>query len=85
MKWTKFDPARGYRQKRPAIYKNVLVLLAADHEKGMPHGVAVGYRKNSGGDKSLPFFMVPGIGGNVIGWCDCLPADLKAPDRFPSA
>jgi hypothetical protein len=84
MRWVSFDPARGYRQKRPPIYKNVLVLLAENHEKGLPQGVAVGYRKDSGGDKSLPFFVVPGIGGTVIAWSDSLPDDFVAPARFPS-
>lgn len=84
MKWTKFDPTRGYRQKRPPLRKDVLVLLAENVAEGLPQGVAVGYRKDSGGDKRYPFFVVPGIGGNVIAWCDCLPPDYVAPKRFPS-
>jgi len=83
-KWVPFDPAKGYRQKRPPLRKNVLVLIAEKEEEGLPQGVAVGYRKDSSGIKSLPYFVIPGIGGNVIAWCDCLPQDYKDPERFPS-
>lgn len=84
-RWMPFDPAKGWRQKRPPLRKDVLVLLAAriTDQGDYPQAVAVGYRKDSGGDKSLPFFVVPGIGGDVIAWCDCLPTDYKAPERFP--
>lgn len=47
-----------------------------------PPGIAVGYRKDSGGDKSLPYFVIPGIGGKVLAWCDCLPDDFQ-PLKIP--
>jgi len=87
MKWYAFDPAKGYRQKRPPEKKYVLVKLKAAAPRvikvggdearrlhsSMPGPIAVGYRKDGGGDKDSPFFVVPGIGGEVIEWCDCLP------------
>ncbi len=88
MKWYKFDPAKGSRQKRPPIYRQVLVktqLPETVHDVGLgdvglratfPVGVAVGYRKNAAGDKQSPFFVVPGIGGSVSEWCDCLPEEV---------
>ena len=40
---------------------------------------AVGYLKNAAGDKQCPYFVVPGIGGRVLRWCDCLPENLGNP------
>lgn len=42
-----------------------------------PPGIAVGYRKDSGGDKSRPYFVIPGLGGEVTAWSDCLPDDFE--------
>lgn len=74
MKWIPFDPSKGYRQKRPLLKKYVLCLVAARDDG--PNTIAIGYRKDSAGDKSCPFFVVPGHGGDVIAWCDCLPESL---------
>ena len=71
-KWHPFDPQKGYRQLRPKERKYVLVLRVSE-EEGIPDAVAVGYRRDSGGCKRYPFFVVPGLGGKVIAWCDCLP------------
>ncbi len=30
------------------------------------------------GDKQSPYFVIPGIGGEVSEWCDCLPEELAA-------
>jgi len=78
MKWHSFDPTRGYRQKRPPIKKYVLVRIAP-RNPSLPEGFAVGYRKDAAGCKNSPYFVIPGIGGDVLAWCDCLPADLAWP------
>ncbi|GAH74182.1 unnamed protein product [marine sediment metagenome] len=72
MKWYNFNPTKGSRQKRPPIRKYVLVQLASI-DKCLPEAIAVGYRKNAAGDKQSPYFVIPGIGGTVLRWCDCLP------------
>lgn len=72
LKWRPFDKAKGSRQLRPPEHKPVLVLCAS-REAGMPEAVCVGYRKNAVGDKQSPYFVVPGHGGEVLAWCDCLP------------
>ncbi|MES2367732.1 MAG: hypothetical protein V4563_17780 [Pseudomonadota bacterium] len=79
MKWYPFDKAKGSCQKRPPERRHVLVVLAPNKDKSVPSGVAVGYRKNAAGDKQCPYFVVPGIGGEVIAWCDCLPDGFQAP------
>ena len=73
-KWHPFDLNKGYRQKRPPIYKLVLVKVDTTDYK---HCIVVGYRKNSGGDKSLPYFVIPGFPTTgqfpkVTAWRDCL-------------
>lgn len=78
MKWYPFDSQKGYRQKRPPIKKYVLVRMLP-METGLPKGIAVGYRKDAAGDKTSPYFVVPGIGGKVVEWCDCLPDGFKWP------
>lgn len=93
MKWYKFDPKKGSSQKRPALRRWVVVKLKpkepeqVDLGNGLkpglglvcsyPSGIAVGYTKNFGGDPQSPYFVVPGIGGEVIEWCDCLPDDFN--------
>lgn len=79
MKWYPFDSTKGSRQKRPPLYRLVLVCTAEQPEKGLPPGVAVGYRKDIAGDKQSPFFVIPGVGGEVTHWCDCLGDDFDAP------
>lgn len=78
MKWHRFDPAKGSRQKRPPIKKDVLVLMVSKGP-GLPMGVAVGYRKDGAGDKQSPYFVVPGLYSPVVAWCDCLPDDFAFP------
>ena len=94
LKWYPFDPTKGSRQKRPPERKLVLVrtqqgdfsynhdksLMIFTPEEGSPPGLAVGYLKNSAGDKQSPFFVIPGIGGDVTAWCDCLPPELTFED-----
>jgi hypothetical protein len=78
-KWHPFDKAKGYHQKRPPVGRPVLVLLPPNAINigcgTTPHGIAVGYRKNAAGDKSCPYFVIPGIGGEPVAWCDCLGYD----------
>ena len=71
-KWYRFDKRKGSHQKRPPIKKYVLVLRENETNR-IPYVIAVGYRKDGGGDKQSPYFVVPGLGGNVLAWCDCLP------------
>lgn len=78
-KWYAFDKARGSRQKRPPVKKYVLVRMQG-RGPGYPMGIAVGYRKNAGGDKQCPYFVVPGLHtGAVVEWCDCLPDEFEWP------
>jgi hypothetical protein len=96
-KWHKWDGSKGYRQKRPPLYKWVVVQLEAKSSEKVdfgvqlkpglgliasyPPGIAVGYRKDAAGDKSYPYFVIPGIGGKVLAWCDCLPLEFKPPAK----
>ena len=72
MRWYPFDTGKGYRQKRPPERKDVLVILEKT-SIGLPRSVAVGYMKNSAGQKEYPYLVIPGIGGRVVAWSDCLP------------
>jgi len=74
-KWYTFDKDKGSRQKRPPVKKDVVVQIKS-RGIGLPTGFAVGYLKNAGGDKQSPHFIIPGIGGEVFAWCDCLPDDF---------
>lgn len=76
--WHNFSPSKGYRQKRPPIYRLVLVQILREPNYNRD-GIAVGYRKDGAGCKDSPYFVVPGIGGNVVAWCDCLGDDFAAP------
>jgi hypothetical protein len=40
---------------------------------GLPYAIAVGYMKYAAGDETCPYFVVLGIGGDPVAWCDCLP------------
>lgn len=81
MKWYKFSPEKKSSQKLPPIKKDVLVFLES-REKGLPSSIAVGYRKNAAGDKDCPYFVIPGLGGNVLAWCDCLPDEFDLPSEY---
>lgn len=70
-KWYRFDPSKGSRQKRPLEKKPVLVARKSEGD-GLPISIAVGYLRNAAGDKQSPYFVIPGLGGDAIGWCDCL-------------
>lgn len=76
MKWHLFSSEKFYHQELPPERKSVLVILEARPEKGLPRAVAVGYRRGSVDQGGFPYFVVPGIGGEVVAWCDCLPWDF---------
>ena len=80
-KWYSFDTNKGYHQKRPPLYKLVLVratvrqdLLEYTPFESMRDCIVVAYRKNAAGDKSCPYFVTPGCFqiDRVIAWRDCL-------------
>lgn len=75
-KWYAFNEQKGYCQKRPQIRKLVLVLRESP-TPGIPNAICVGYRKDAAGDKACPYFVVPGHGGRVLAWCDCLPVNFE--------
>lgn len=74
MKWYKFDPTKGFRQKRPKVNQLVLCALEPIHaDVGFTHSpIVVGRFKNAAGDKSCPMFITPSCTGlgKVIAWCD---------------
>lgn len=80
MKWYAFDKTKGYRQKRPPLYRYVLVLLPANPYEGLPPSVVVGYRKDGAGCKDSPYFIISGIGGEPTHWCDCLGDNFETPE-----
>ncbi len=74
-RWHPFDPAKGYRQKRPPERR--YVLLAFDYSPAPPNWeepshCAVGYLKYAAGRKDSPQFITPKVGGIPTHWCDCL-------------
>lgn len=79
MKWYDYKESLWHRQPLPKEHRHVLVQVAARELKGMPPSVVVGYMKFAAGDKQSPRFIIPGVGGPVVAWCDCLPDDFTAP------
>jgi hypothetical protein len=77
IKWYKFNESKGSRQKRPAIRKLVVVRLQSKDPGREREALAIGYRKDGAGDPQYPYFVIPGIGGTVIEWCDCLPDNFE--------
>lgn len=69
--WVDFDKTQADEQPLPPERRDVLVLLQSTG-LGLPKGVAVGYLRFAAGCKDSPYFVVPGIGGEVDAWCDCL-------------
>ncbi len=79
MRWEPFEQALWARQKLPRAKRYLLVQLAADPALGNPPAVAVGYLRYAAGDRNSPVFTIPGVGGTVVAWCDCLGDDFMAP------
>ena len=69
--WVNFDKAQEDYQELPPERRDVLVLLQRTRSN-FPKGVAVGYLRFAAGCKDSPYFVIPGIGGEVDAWCDCL-------------
>jgi len=81
MEWIDYDRERWHNQNLPPERRYVLLQVAARETPtmGLPPTVAVGYLKFAAGDKHSPHFIVPGVGGPVVAWCDCLGDDFHAP------
>lgn len=75
-KWIKFKPSRGGKQKLPKEKKFVLVQTQV--LDNAPPGIAVGYMRHPAGVKAEAVWTIPGIGGDVQYWNDCL-EDFYAP------
>jgi hypothetical protein len=75
MQWNKIETNKyGHVEKAgklPAEKKEILLQMKS-MENGVPDAVMVGYLKYAAGDKNSPVFIVPGRGGQVLAWCDCL-------------
>ncbi len=78
-KWEPFSIEMQDKQYLPPVKRYVLLQVARKKELGHPPSVAVGYLKFAGGDRTCPYFVVPGVGGHIEAWCDCLGDDFKAP------
>jgi hypothetical protein len=79
MKWIEYEESKWVQQPLPPPRKHVLVQVAARESDGLPPAVAVGYLRFAAGEKNSPVFTVPGVGGPVVAWCDCLPEGFNAP------
>ena len=77
LKWIEYDQSKWHRQKLPPERRYVRVQVG---DRGdYPAAVAVGYMKFSAGCKDSPNFIVPGVGGPVTHWADCLGDMFEAP------
>ncbi len=79
MNWITFDQEKYADQKLPEHRKYILLQIAEKKDKGLPPAVAVGYMRFAAGDKNSPTFTVPGVGGDVVAWCDCFGDEFTAP------
>lgn len=67
-KWKKFTPRLRLQER-----KLVLCRVAPKKEKGLPPAIAAGYLRRAGSDA---YFVIPGVGGDVTHYCDCLNDDF---------
>ena len=79
MKWIEYEERRWHHQPLPPERRHVLVQVDVRQDRGGAPAVAVGYMKFAGGCKDNPQFIVPGVGGPVVAWSDCLGDDFHAP------
>ena len=79
MEWIPFCQAKWANQRLPKARRYLLLQIAAKPEEGLPPAVAVGYLRYAAGDMNSPVFTIPGVGGDVTAWCDCLGDDFTAP------
>ncbi len=73
VKWRKFNP----HGPNPQHYRMCLVAIAERADEGLPSAMAVGYTKRSG---NLTYWIIPGVGGDVTHYSDCLGDDFKPID-----
>lgn len=82
-KWHDFDFDKGTKQPLPNASKFVVVHVPSTNPVETPTKMAIGYLAYTNPKalfKNVPYFIVPGIGGPVLRWCDCLPADFTWPE-----
>jgi hypothetical protein len=72
LQWIPFDQSLWNRQPLPPDRRPVLVELAPRAEE-LPNSYAVGYLRFACEEEDSPMFVIPGLGGVVVAWCDCLP------------
>ncbi len=75
--WCEFT---GPADDLPPERKLVMVIVKEEPEEGLPPTLAVGYLRYSAGEKDSPFFVIPGRGGRVSHWLDCIPDDFATPE-----
>jgi hypothetical protein len=73
MEWIEFNPDGG---PLPPERRYVLCQIAEKPGTGLPPAVAVGYIRIFSNDS---MFVIPGVGGTVTHYCDCLGDDFIAP------
>lgn len=80
MQWVPFCREDSNHQPLPPEHRCVLLMLPSREDWcTLPPAVAVGYLKFAAGDKTCPYFVIPGVGGLPTHWCDCLGDDFHAP------
>lgn len=79
MNWIDYEQSKWHRQPLPPAHRKVLCRIVAKPERGIPPAVAVGYLRFAAGDPTSPMFVIPGVCGTVVAWCDCLGDDYNAP------
>ncbi len=73
----------SYHGPFPPERKPVLLLLEThDESRGVPRHVAVGTFRYAAGEKDSPCFTIPGLGGVVIAWSDCLGDEFQWPKNM---
>ena len=77
MKWIEFNQALKNNQELPDERRCVLVHFDGSESKA--RGIAVGYLRYAGGDKTCPYFVTPQFGGIPTHWCDSLGDDFVCP------
>lgn len=77
MEWIPYTLEKWDAQPLPPVKKYVLCKISAKPEEGLPVAIAVGYLRLAAGDPHSPTFTIPGVGGPVEAWCDCLPSDFE--------
>ena len=65
-------PIRTYHGSLPPTKPHPLLLLMEPLSNTVPRHAAVGYFRYAGGDPDSPAFTIPGLGGVVLAWADCI-------------